>query len=74
MPGLPRQTVYVSDAVTTAGRLADLASRGLATAGVAVWGLGGEDPVSWDALREARPAACKWREAATAPSQAAQTR
>ena len=26
------------------------------------------------ALREARPAACKWREAATAPSQAAQTR
>ncbi|MCC6309412.1 MAG: hypothetical protein IT345_00720 [Trueperaceae bacterium] len=64
--GLPRQTVYVSDALTLAGRLADLAGRGLATAGVAIWGIGGEDPATWQVLRDARPAECRLR--ASAPT------
>ncbi|MFA7460438.1 MAG: glycosyl hydrolase family 18 protein [Trueperaceae bacterium] len=57
--GLPRQVTYVSDATTTAGRLADLAANSRLAAGVAIWGVGGEDPGSWQALREARPAPCR---------------
>ncbi len=60
--GLPRQVTYVSDAATTSARLAALAGSGVG--GVAVWGLGGEDPANWDALREARPAPCAARRAA----------
>ena len=60
--GLPRQVTYVSDAVTTAARLEALRGRGVG--GVAIWGLGGEDPANWDALREARPAPCAARRAA----------
>lgn len=66
--GLPRQAVYVSDGLTTAGRLAALAESGRGTAGVALWGLGGEDPAVWDALREARPAACALRPGAQGAS------
>lgn len=64
--GLLRQVTYVSDAATTSARLADLAAGGRLGAGVAVWGLGGEDPGSWQALREARPAPCRL----TAPTEA----
>lgn len=57
-PGLPRQNVFVSDAQTTAARLellpADLG-------GVAIWGLGGEDPRQWELLRARRPAPCGLR-------------
>lgn len=66
--GLPRQTVYVSDAATTAGRLQALAARDQLGAGVAIWGVGGEDPAAWQALRDARPAACGLRPAAAAGS------
>lgn len=59
--GLPRQTVYVSDGATTAGRLAALREAGALGAGVAIWGLGGEDEANWDALRDARPAPCRLR-------------
>lgn len=59
--GLPRQTVYVSDGATTVGRLAALGEAEAPTGGVAIWGLGGEDPASWDALRAARPATCALR-------------
>jgi hypothetical protein len=62
--GLPRQTVYVSDALTLAGRLGDLDGRALATAGVAIWGVGGEDPAAWQVLRDARPAECRLRTSA----------
>jgi len=55
--GLPRQQVYVSDAVTTAARLDALP----ATGGVAIWGIGGEDPANWRVLRERRPAGCALR-------------
>lgn len=59
--GLPKQTVYVSDGATTAGRLAALAAAGALGGGVAIWGLGGEDPAAWDAIRTVRPAACALR-------------
>lgn len=55
--GLPRQQVYVSDATTTAARLAGLPTTG----GVAIWGLGGEDPDNWQVLRQRRPASCAIR-------------
>lgn len=54
--GLPRQVVYVSDAETVRLRMEALAHH--AVGGVAIWGLGGEDPAAWDVLREVRPAAC----------------
>ncbi len=56
--GLPRQQVFVSDGATTAARLAALAE---GPGGVAIWGLGGEDPAHWQALREHRPAPCHLR-------------
>lgn len=58
--GLPRQNLYVSDALTTAARLEALPTIG----GVAIWGLGGEDPANWQVLRDERPAACGLRTAA----------
>ena len=57
--GLPRQVSYVSDAATTEARLADLRAGGRLAAGVAIWGVGGEDPAAWQVLREARPAPCE---------------
>lgn len=62
--GLPRQTVYVSDAATLEGRLADLSDRGLQAVGVAIWGIGGEDQAAWQVLRDARPAGCRLRASA----------
>lgn len=61
VPGLPKQVTYVSDATTTQGRLERLADDGLLGAGVAIWGVGGEDPGAWEALRRARPADCRFR-------------
>ena len=55
--GLPRQQVFVSDAVTTTARLEALPAVG----GLAIWGIGGEDPANWQVLRERRPAACELR-------------
>lgn len=57
--GLPRQVVYVSDAHTTAARLAALELHD--TGGIAIWGMGGEDPGNWQVLREQRPADCALR-------------
>ena len=55
--GLPRQTIYVSDAATTAARLQALPLTG----GVSIWGVGGEDPANWQVLRDMRPAPCTLR-------------
>ncbi len=56
--GLPRQDLFVSDAATTAGRLERLPE---GSGGVAIWGIGGEDPANWEVLRRARPASCHLR-------------
>jgi spore germination protein YaaH len=49
--GLPKQTIVFNDAQTLAHRLAVLLPRYPALGGVAIWGIGGEDPANWDALR-----------------------
>lgn len=58
--GLPRQQLFVSDAQTTSARLDVLPAVG----GVAIWGIGGEDPANWQVLRDQRPAPCALREGA----------
>lgn len=53
--GLPRQQLTVSDATTLAARLQALPAY---SGGVAIWGVGGEDPDNWRVLAEQRPAEC----------------
>lgn len=55
VPGLPRQDVWASDATTLAARLAALPEY---IGGIAIWGLGGEDPGNWEVLAANRPAPC----------------
>lgn len=49
--GLPRQNIFMNDATSTAHKLATAAGDFPALGGVAIWGLGGEDPQHWDVLR-----------------------
>lgn len=56
--GLPDQTIYFADVETITRRLNDVYEQFPELGGVAIWGLGGEDPANWDALREGRPADC----------------
>ena len=70
--GLPRQELYVSDASTTAARLAALAGSGIG--GVAIWGVGGEDPANWQVLREQRPAGCRLRQGSGRAAASAEVR
>ena len=49
--GLPDQTVYVSDAIALSFKLGQILNEFPALGGVAIWGLGGEDPANWDVLR-----------------------
>jgi spore germination protein YaaH len=56
--GLPDQTIYFADARTITRRLSDVYEQFPALGGIAIWGLGGEDPNNWDALRSDRPAEC----------------
>lgn len=56
--GLPRQYIAFADAAALRYKLEQAFIRFPALGGVAVWGLGGEDPANWDVLSELRPAAC----------------
>lgn len=56
--GLPRQTIYLADAVSTAHKLDGLLPAFPELGGVAVWGVGDEDPQAWDALRERSRGTC----------------
>lgn len=56
--GLPRQTIVVADAESVAYKLARLLAAYPDLGGVAIWGLGGEDPAIWDVLRALRPGEC----------------
>jgi hypothetical protein len=49
--GLPKQTIYVADAEGIAYKLDLLLSAYPTLGGVAIWGIGGEDPANWDVLR-----------------------
>ncbi len=49
--GLPKQTIYVADAVALDYKLARLLEQFPDLGGVAIWGLGGEDPANWDILK-----------------------
>ncbi|MBI5961224.1 MAG: hypothetical protein HY866_20975 [Chloroflexi bacterium] len=56
--GLPKQTVYVADAAGLQYKLTLLLSTHPELGGVAIWGLGGEDPANWDVLREFAQGQC----------------
>jgi len=49
--GLPRQTYYFADAVGLEYKLSMILMQHPTLGGVAIWGLGGEDPANWDVLR-----------------------
>jgi spore germination protein YaaH len=56
--GLPRRTVYVNDGESIYARLSLVLELHQHLGGAAVWGLGGEDPNTWEAVRALRPADC----------------
>lgn len=56
--GLPSRTVYLEDAESLRLRLTPVLNLYKTVGGVAIWGVGGEDPELWDVLRELRPADC----------------
>lgn len=56
--GLPRQTIYFADATGLAAKLELLLARFPTLGGVAIWGLGGEDPANWDTLDLYRRGLC----------------
>ena len=59
--GLPAQTIYVADAVGLAYKLDVLLSAYPDLGGVAIWGIGGEDPQLWDVLRARHTRDCALR-------------
>lgn len=48
--GLPKQTIYFADAEAIEYKLDRLITEFPDLGGVAIWGLGGEDPMNWDVL------------------------
>jgi spore germination protein YaaH len=49
--GLPRQNIFLADSVSTAHKLDVTTAAHPLLGGIAIWGLGGEDPQHWDVLR-----------------------
>ncbi len=56
--GLPKQTIYVEDSTAIAYKLNYILNEFPDLGGVAIWGIGGEDPADWDVLRAARQPNC----------------
>lgn len=56
--GLPRQTLYFADSAAIEYKLEQVLAAYPELGGVAIWGIGGEDPANWDILRAARPSNC----------------
>lgn len=56
--GLPKQTIYVADAVALDYKLSRLLAQFPDLGGAAIWGLGGEDPANWDILRRYERGPC----------------
>ncbi|MCQ3932916.1 MAG: hypothetical protein DPW16_20900 [Chloroflexi bacterium] len=58
-PGLPAQTIYVADAIGLEYKLDLIMEEFPELGGVAIWGIGGEDPANWGIIRDMQPASCK---------------
>ncbi len=56
--GLPAQTAYFADAEGLEYKLALILAVYPDLGGVAIWGLGGEDPANWDVLRDYQQGEC----------------
>jgi len=59
--GLPHQTIYFADSVGIEYKLGRILNDYPDLGGVAIWGIGGEDPANWDVLRAARQPNCVLR-------------
>lgn len=55
---LPRQTLYFADSAAIEYKLDQVLAAYPELGGIAIWGIGGEDPADWDVLRAARPSNC----------------
>jgi spore germination protein YaaH len=56
--GLPRQTIYFADSVGIDYKLRMILNEFPELGGIAIWGIGGEDPANWEILRAARASNC----------------
>jgi len=56
--GLPKQAVYFADSVGIEYKLNQILHDFPSLGGVAIWGIGGEDPADWDVLRAAHQSNC----------------
>lgn len=56
--GLPRQTLYFADSTAIEYKLDQVLTAYPQLGGVAIWGIGGEDPANWDMLRAVRQSNC----------------
>jgi spore germination protein YaaH len=56
--GLPKRTIYFADSAGIEYKLQGVLDEFPQLGGVAIWGIGGEDPANWDVLRAARQANC----------------
>lgn len=59
--GLPRQTVYMADSAGLDFKLVTILESFPGLGGVAIWGLGDEDPANWEVLRAVSDATCAIR-------------
>jgi spore germination protein YaaH len=57
-PGLPKQTIWFVDSAAVQYKLDAITAQYPDLGGVAIWGLGGEDPANWDVLRQLRHSEC----------------
>ena len=56
--GLPRQTIYFADSAGIEYKVGSILADFPQLGGVAIWGVGGEDPDIWERLRDARLPNC----------------
>lgn len=58
--GLPKQTVYMADAVSLAYKMEMIIEAYPDLGGIAIWGIGGEDPANWDVLAQTTTLSCMY--------------
>lgn len=56
--GLPKQTITFADSTGIEYKVQRILDAFPDLGGVAIWGIGGEDPANWDVLQAARPSNC----------------